>query len=50
MGVGLPDRGPDQPVIEIYVKKITDSLQRTLPGSLDGVQVKIVETGEIIAY
>ena len=50
VGVGLSDTVPDQPVIEVYVKKITDSLQRTLPGSLDGVQVKIVETGEIFAY
>ena len=50
MGVGLSDRVAGQPVIEIYVKQATDSLRRTLPASLDGVEVKIVETGEIFAY
>jgi hypothetical protein len=50
LGVGLSDRAAGQPVIEIYVKQATDSLRRTLPSSLDGVEVKIVETGEIFAY
>ena len=50
VGVGLSDRVLGQPVIEIYVKQATDSLRRTLPSSLDGVQVRIVETGEIFAY
>lgn len=50
VGVGLPDRNTGQPVIEVYVKRATDSLRRALPSSLDGVEVKIVETGEIFAY
>ena len=50
VGVGLSDRVAGHPVIEIYVKQGTDSLRRTLPASLDGVEVKIVETGEIFAY
>ena len=50
IGVGLSDRVAGRPVIEIYVKQATDSLRRALPSSLDGVEVKIVESGEIFAY
>ncbi len=50
VGVGRSDRVAEQPVIEIYVKKATDSLRKTLPSSLEGVQVNIVETGEIVAH
>lgn len=50
IGVGLSDRVAGRPVIEIYVKQATDSLRRNLPASIDGVEVNIVETGEIFAY
>lgn len=50
VGVGLSDNIAAQPVIEVHVKKATDQLRRALPASLEGVAVKIVETGEIFAY
>lgn len=50
LGVGISDRVAGQPVIEIYVKQVTDALRASLPTALDGVQVKIVETGEIVAH
>ena len=50
VGVGLSDRAFGEPVTEVYVKKATDSLRQALPSSLDGVEVKMVETGEIFAY
>ena len=50
VGVGLSDRVLGKPVIEIYVKEATGALKRSLPDSLDGVDVKIVETGEIVAF
>ena len=50
VGVGLSERAFGQPVTEIYVKQATDGLRRILPSSLEGVEVKIVETGEIFAY
>lgn len=50
LGVGISDRVSGQPVIEIYVKQATDALRGSLPAALDGVQVKIVETGEIVAH
>lgn len=50
VGVGLSDTVAAQPVIKVYVKKATAQLRRTLPPSLEGVDVEIVETGEIFAY
>lgn len=50
VGVGLSDTVGAQPVIKVYVKKATAQLRRTLPPSLEGVDVEIVETGEIFAY
>jgi hypothetical protein len=50
VGIGASERAIGQPAIEIYVKQATGSLRRELPQSLEGVEVKIVETGEIRAY
>lgn len=50
VGVGLSDNIAAQPVIEVHVKRATDQLRRALPAFLEGVAVKIVETGEIFAY
>jgi hypothetical protein len=50
VGVGASEKAIGQAAIEIYVKEATESLQRALPKSLDSVEVKIIETGEIHAY
>jgi hypothetical protein len=50
VGVGVSEKAIRQAAIEIYVIHATDSLRRAMPNSLDGVEVKIVETGEIHAY
>jgi hypothetical protein len=50
VGVGRSEKVIGQAAIEIYVKQATSSLRQVLPNSLDGVEVKIVETGEIHAY
>ena len=39
-----------QAAIEVYVKQTTEPRRQALPKSLDGVEVKIIETGEIHAY
>lgn len=49
-GIGLSDVTPGQPVIEVYVERYTKKLRRTLPRQLDGIPVKVVETGPIVAY
>jgi hypothetical protein len=50
VGVGVSEKTSRQAAIEIYVKEAGESLHRVLPKSLDGVEVKIIETGEIRAY
>ena len=50
VGVGVSEKTSRQAAIEIYVKEAGESLHRALPKSLDGVEVKIIETGEISAY
>ena len=50
VGVGVSDTIMKQAAIEVYVKQATEPLRQALPKSLDGVEAKIVETGEIRAY
>lgn len=50
MGIGLSETVPDQVVIEVYVKRSADEMRPLIPEVLEGIPVKIVETGEIIAY
>jgi len=50
LGVGRSERVIGQAAVEIYVKQATGSLRQAIPDSLEGVEVKIVETGEIQAY
>jgi hypothetical protein len=50
VGVGVSEKAIGQAAIEIYVKEATEARRQTLPQSLDGVEVKTIETGEIRAY
>jgi hypothetical protein len=50
VGVGVSEKAHEQAAIEVYVIQATESLRQTLPRSLDGVEVKTIETGEIHAY
>jgi len=50
VGIGQSDKLPGEAAIEIYVKESTSAMRSQLPSSLDGIEVKIVETGEIHAY
>jgi hypothetical protein len=49
MGIGLSDTVPGKAVIEVYVKKLA-RLRGIIPETLENIPVKIVETGEFIAY
>ena len=49
-GIGLSEAVSGETVIEVYVKKPVETMSFALPKALDGVAVKIVETGEILAY
>ncbi len=48
-GIGVGYRGPDQTVIEIYVKNAS-VMKRLLPETMEDVPVKIVETNVFVAY
>jgi D-alanine-D-alanine ligase-like ATP-grasp enzyme len=50
VGVGASEKAIGEAAIEVYVIQAAESVQRALPQSLDGVEVKMVETGEIHAY
>jgi hypothetical protein len=50
VGIGQSEKLPGQAAIEIYVKEPASAMRSQLPSSLDGIEVKIVETGEIHAY
>jgi len=50
VGVGVSEKTSREAAIEIYVKEAGESMHGALPKSLDGVEVKIIETGEIHAY
>jgi hypothetical protein len=49
-GVGVSEKAIGRAVIEVYAIQATESLNQALPRSLDGVEVRMVETGEIHAY
>ncbi len=48
-GIGVGDE-PGQPAIEVYVKKLTPEVQAVTPAQVDGVQVKLIESGDIVPY
>jgi hypothetical protein len=50
IGVGLSETMPEDVVIEVYVKKPAHEMKHVIPEMLEDVPVKIVETGEIVAF
>ncbi len=49
VGTGISRDAKGQPVIEVYVERLNESLRQKVPKELDGVSVRIVETGEFEA-
>ena len=49
-GVGLSETVPGEAVIEVYVKKPAKEMKHVIPETLDNIPVRIVETGEIVAF
>lgn len=47
-GISVDDAG--NPVIEIYIEQATRAAGRPIPQALEGVPVRVVETGRFIAY
>jgi len=49
-GVGISETEPEEVLIEIYVKKPAKEMKHVIPEILEDIPVKIVETGEIVAF
>ncbi len=49
VGVGASETVAGEAVVEVYVERDTPAVRSALPGRVDGVPVKIVETGQIHA-
>lgn len=49
-GVGLSDTDPEDVVIEVYVEAAADQVRRQIPAALEGIPVRIVPTGQIVAF
>ena len=49
LGVGMSDLVPGDAAVEVYVERDTPARRRAIPAWLDGVGVRVVETGEIVA-
>jgi hypothetical protein len=50
IGVGVSETVPEEVVIEVYVKKPAQEMKHVISEMLEDVPVKIVETGEIVAF
>lgn len=48
-GIGLSDQ-PGRLVIEVYVEKATPEVRAAVPSALDGVPVRVVETGKFTSH
>jgi hypothetical protein len=48
-GIGAGDQ-PGQPAIEVFVEKMTPEAQAATSADVDGVPVKLIETGRFAAY
>ncbi len=45
-----PAINPVKPAVVVYVNKLTPQVQAAAPTDVEGTPVKLIETGEIIAY
>src|SRR5215471_1542641 len=50
VGVGVSEQAVGHAAIEVYVIEATELVRQALPQSLDGAEVKTIQTGEIHAY
>ena len=48
-GIAAGDQ-PGQPAIVVYVKKLTPATQASTPKDVEGTPVKVIQSGEIVAY
>ena len=47
--IGASDQ-PGQPEIEVYVEKLTPKVQASAPKEVEGIPVKLIQSGAFVAY
>ena len=50
LGIGVSETAPEEAVIEVYTKKPPHEMNRVIPDVVEGISLRIVETGEILAF
>ena len=50
IGVGISETEPGRVVIEVYLKRPAQEVRHLLPETVEGVPVRLVETGMFVAY
>ena len=50
LGIGIGETDPEEAVIEVYTKKPPHEMRHAIPDAVEGIPVRIVETGEIVAF
>ena len=49
LGIGVSEAAPEEAVIEVYTKKPPHEMKH-IPEVIEGISLRIVETGEIFAF
>lgn len=49
-GVGASETDPDAAVIEIYLESANEQARRAIPAALEGIPVRVVVTGPVVAF
>jgi len=50
LGIGVSEAAPEEVVIEVYTKKPPHEMKHMIPDAVEGIPLRIVETGEIFAF
>ncbi|MBP1714439.1 MAG: hypothetical protein H6Q42_2642 [Deltaproteobacteria bacterium] len=50
LGIGILETDPEEAVIEVYTKKPSHEMKHVISDTLEGIPLRIVETGEIFAF
>jgi len=50
LGIGVSETDPEEAVIVVYTKKPPHEMRHIIPDAVEGIPLRIVETGEIFAF
>jgi hypothetical protein len=50
LGIGVSETAPGEVVIEVYSRKPQHEMKHEIPVVVEGIPIRIIETGEIVAF